>query len=145
MRILLTASLWTAVLSWLPVAPAAAQAPPPAPVTAAAAAAAELPLFAVEIKVGPKWDAQKPPQEQAYFREHSANLRRLRETGQLVLGARYGDKGLVVLAAASAAEAAALMDADPAMAAGTFVYELHPFNVFYAGTVRPRSNPARQP
>lgn len=113
----------------------------PAPAQSAAAPAparGELPLFAIEIKVGPKWDASKPPQDQLYFREHSANLRRLRESGNIVLGARYSDKGLVVVAAASAEEARQMMDGDPSIAAGTFVFEVHPFSVFYPGTVEAR-------
>ena len=89
--------------------------------------------------MGPKWDAARPAHEQALFREHSANLRRLRDTGSLVRGARYSDKGLVVLSAPSIAEARAMMDQDPSIAAGVFVYEVHPFNVFYPGTVQPRS------
>ncbi len=95
-------------------------------------------LFAVEIKVGPNWDQSKAPQEQAFFREHSANLRRMREAGVLVMGARYSDKGLVVVSAAAAAEVSAQMAQDPSMAAGTFAYEIHPFNVFYPGEIKPR-------
>ena len=95
-------------------------------------------LFAVEIKVGPNWDPSKSPQEQAFFREHSANLRRMRESGVLVMGARYSDKGLVVVAVPSAAEVKAQMEQDPSFAAGTFVYEVHPFNVFYSGELRAR-------
>jgi hypothetical protein len=114
-----------------------AQTVPEAP--RAAAAAAEPLLFAVEIKTGPRWDASKAPNEQAGFREHSANLRRLRETGALVMGARYADKGLVVIAAASVAEVKAMMDADPSFGLGTFVYEVHPFGVFYGGELRPRA------
>jgi uncharacterized protein YciI len=101
------------------------------------------PLWAAEIRTGARWDAGKPPQEQAFFREHS--LQRLRAAGQLVMGARYGDKGLVVLAAASEAEARAMMDADPAIKAETFRYELHPFSVFYGGSVAPRPRPAAAP
>ncbi len=100
--------------------------------------AAELPLFAIEIRVGPKWDASKPPQDQAYFREHSTHLRRLRESGSLVMGARYSDKGLVVVAAGNLAEARALMDQDPSIAAGTFAFDVHPFNVFYPGELKLR-------
>jgi uncharacterized protein YciI len=95
-------------------------------------------LFAVEIKAGPNWNQSKAPQEQAFFREHSANLRRMREAGILVMGARYSDKGLVVVSAADAAEVTAQMAQDPSMAAGTFVYEVHPFNVFYPGEIKPR-------
>lgn len=99
------------------------------------------PLFAVEIRIGPRWDAAKPAHEQAFFREHSANLRKLREAGQLAVGARYGDKGLVILSAATADAARVLMDADPAIAHGTFVYEVHEFRVFYPGTVQARTAP----
>ena len=110
-----------------------------AQVASAPTSTTELPLFAVEIKVGPKWDSAKPPQDQALFKEHSANLRRLREAGALVMGARYSDKGLVIIAAATAADVKAQMDQDPSIAAGTFVYEVHPFNVFYAGEVKART------
>lgn len=128
-RVLLVCALLLSLPTW-------GQAPSATP----APALDELQLFAVEIRTGPKWDAAKPPQEQAYFREHSANLRRLRESGSLVLGARYADKGLVVLAAANIADARQMMDADPSFAAGTFGYDVHPFNVFYPGNVpaRPR-------
>lgn len=102
---------------------------------------AGLPLFAIEIRTGPAWDASKPPQEQVGFKEHSANLRRLRESGSLLLGARYSDKGLIVVAAPSIDAARGMMDADPAMSAGTFVFEVHPFNAFYPGTIPdPRRN-----
>ena len=113
-----------------------AETPPPGSATDA------LPLFAVQVRVGHKWDPSKAPHEQALFREHSANLKRLRDAGHLIMGARYSDVGLIILAAESEASARAMIDADPSMAAGTFAYEIHPFNVFYPGTVRspPRSN-----
>lgn len=95
-------------------------------------------LYAVEIKVGPRWVSGKAPQEQEFFREHSDNLRKLREQGSLALGARYGDKGLVVLAAESESAARAMIDQDPSMRNGTFVYELHEFSVFYGGSVQPQ-------
>ncbi len=104
----------------------------------------ELKLFAVEIKTGPQWDASKPPQDQRYFREHSANLKRLREAGSLVMGARYSDKGLLVLTAPAIEDVRLMMEADPSVTAGTFVYEVHDFRVFYPGMVQPaprRSNP----
>ena len=109
-----------------------------AQVASAPTATQEQSLFAVEIKVGPKWDASKPPQEQAFFREHSANLRRLRDTTHLVVGARYSYKGLIVIAAPDVAAVKALMDQDPSFAAGTFVYEVHPMNIFYPGELKAR-------
>lgn len=121
-----------------PASPARAQTGQTPPAAAASDAAAALPQFAVEIRTGPSWDANKPAQEQALFREHSAHLRRLREEGHILLGARYADKGLLVVAAADATAVGALFDADPSMKAGTFVYALHPFSVFYGGCVQPR-------
>ena len=109
-----------------------------AQVASAPSSTSDLPLFAVEIKVGPKWDQGKPAQDQAFFKEHSSNLRRMREAGLLVMGARYSDKGLIIVAAATVADVKAQMDHDPSIAAGTFVYEVHPFNVFYAGELKPR-------
>ena len=120
------------------LAAALSQPVPAQPSSAPAAAAPELPLFAIEIKTGPKWDTSKPPQEQAFFREHSSNLRRLREAGSLIVGARYSDKGLVIVAAATLVEARAMMDSDPSVAAGTFAVEVHPFNVFYSGALQSR-------
>lgn len=98
-------------------------------------AEAELQLFAVEIKVGPNWDDSKSPYEQAFFQEHSANLKSLREAGHIVMGARYSDIGLVVFSAKSAEDVMAMMSQDPSMSAGTFKYEVHVFNVFYPGLV----------
>ncbi|HRQ66057.1 MAG TPA: YciI family protein [Xanthomonadaceae bacterium] len=92
-------------------------------------------LFAVEFRTGPNWDHERPAHEQSWFREHSANLRRLRENGSLILGARYADKGLVVLSAISEDEAHAMVRRDPSVEHGVFRYELHRFMVFYPGTV----------
>lgn len=102
----------------------------------------DLPLFAVEITIGANWDSDKPPQDQQFFREHSANLKQLRDSGSLVMGARYAETGLIILAAPDEASARAMMDQDQAMQAEVFKYQIHPFNVFYGGTVQPR---ARRP
>lgn len=138
--------LWGGVLlgcAW----PGWAQTPAPAaaPASAPASPPATRLLFAVEIKTGPAWVSSKPPQDQAFFREHSAHLRQLREAGVLVLGARYADKGLLVMAADSAAAARAAMEQDPSIRAGTFVFELHEFSVFYGGQLQPPPRPPRAP
>lgn len=107
-----------------------------------AAAGPETSLYAVEFRTGPAWVADKPPNAQAHFAEHSANLRRLRESGALRIGARYADKGLVVIEAVSLDAAREMVDADPSIAAGTFVYEIHEFSLFYEGTLtRPTTQP----
>ena len=115
-------------------ASAFAQAPATPP-----AAATPAPLFAAVFKTGPKWDPAKAPGEQAFFREHSASLAKLRAAGSIVMGARYADVGLVVVTAATEADARKLFEADPSVAAGTFALDVHRFSVFYPGTV---GNPA---
>jgi hypothetical protein len=112
---------------------AGAQAPAPAPAPAPAAKPA--PLFAAIFRTGPKWDQAKPPGEQPFFREHSANLARLRQAGTIVMGARYADVGLIVVSAASEAEARKLFEGDPSVPNGTFQLDVHPFSVIYGGTV----------
>lgn len=96
------------------------------------------PLFAVQVRTGARWDAAKPPVEQAFFREHSAHLKKLRDAGHIVVGARYADVGLLVVAAPDEAAVRALMEEDPSMKAETFRFDIHPFNVFYGGTLQPR-------
>ena len=95
-------------------------------------------LYVVEIKTGPAWDTTQPAHEQAHFREHSANLKSLRDQGKLVLGARYGDKGLIVIESPSETQARAMFDQDPSIAAQVFAYTLFEFNVFYGGSVVPK-------
>ena len=99
----------------------------------------EAPLFAVEITVGAKWDSSKPAHEQQFFREHTSNLKRLRDSGALIVGARYSDKGLVVLTAQDEEQARAMMDEDPSMKAQVFRYQVHPMSVFYGGVLNTRA------
>jgi len=108
---------------------ASAQAP------ATPAPAPPSPLFAAVFTTGPKWDAAKAPGEQPFFKDHSANLAKLRAAGRIVMGARYGEVGLVVVSAASETEARSLFEADPSIAAGTFALNVHRFSVFYPGMV----------
>jgi hypothetical protein len=93
------------------------------------------PLYAAIFKTGAKWDAAKAPNEQPLFREHSANLAKLRAAGTIVMGARYADVGLVVVTAGTEAEARKLFDADPSIAGGTFTLDVQRFSVFYPGYV----------
>jgi len=100
--------------------------------------------FAVTFTTGPAWDQSKPPNEQKYFAEHSQNLSRLRKEGKVPLGARYGDKGLVIVTALSLEAVAAEFANDPAVTDGVFVHEIAEFSVFYPGTVerpRPKTDP----
>lgn len=122
---------------------AQAEAAKPAPAaspTATPAPASK--LFAVEITTGPGWDTTKQPPQQAFFREHSAHLKKLRDEGRIKLGARYADKGLIVIEAADEAEARARIEADPSMKAGTFKFTLAEMRVFYPGQVGIERKPA---
>jgi uncharacterized protein YciI len=97
--------------------------------------AAELPLFIVHFTTGPAWVEGKPFPEQAHAREHSANLQRLRGRGSILIGARYGETGMVILRAESEESARAEIDQDPAVKSGTFKYTLSALRPFYNGCV----------
>lgn len=105
------------------------QAAPPAEKTAAA------PVFAIVFRTGPAWDVAKAPGEQAFFAEHSKNLRALREEGRILLGGRFSDQGLVLVQAASQEEAQGFVDRDPSVKNGTFRAEVHRFAPFMTGCV----------
>lgn len=110
----------------------------------AAASAAAVPGrdFLVVFSLGPQWLAGKPPGEQPSFREHGQNLKRLRDAGRIVLGARYADKGMIVLRAESEAAARAELEADPGVRAGIFTFDLNELRVFYDGYLgRPAAKP----
>ena len=109
---------------------------------AASAAGPDKPLFAVEFRLGPRWDAARPVHEQLHFREHSANLKRLREEGLLRVGARYADKGFIIIAAASEQEVRREIDKDASVQAQVFAYEVHAFQVFYPGALNVVKRPA---
>ena len=105
--------------------------------------------FIVQLTLGAAWDHGKPPNQQPGFAEHSAHLRALRDAGKLPLGARYADKGLLVVRAADAAEARALFDADPMVKGERFALQVDELRVFYPGTVGdappPRTLPSQIP
>ena len=127
MRIV-TALLLTTVVALTTISFAQAPAAPAIPTPAA-------PLYAAVYKTGPKWDAAKPPGDQAFFKDHSAHLAKLRAAGTIVMGARYADVGLIVVSAASEADARKIFDVDPSVVAGTFAVDVHRFSVFYSGFV----------
>jgi uncharacterized protein YciI len=103
-------------------------------VLVAGMAAAQTPpsaLFVVHFETGPKWDKSLAAADQPGFREHSATLSRLRQNGMVVFGARYGDLGMIILRADSLDAAKALVDADPGVQSGIFIYHIASLSVFY--------------
>ena len=92
-------------------------------------------LFLVEFTTGTAWVPDKPFGEQLHAAEHSANLRRLREAGILVLGARHGAKGMVVVRSSSESAARSEIERDLAVAAGVFAYTVEELRPFYDGCI----------
>jgi uncharacterized protein YciI len=135
-----------AALATLPLSCALAQTPPaptPAkadsPKLAGESVSAPDPLFVVHLTIGPAWDSAKQASEQPGFREHSANLNRMRTEGSLVMGARYkdstADKGMIVVRAANRDAVVKQFDADPMVKDKRFTLDIAEFVPFYDGFV----------
>ena len=90
-------------------------------------------LFAVELTRGPAWDTARPANEQPGFAEHSANIKRLTESQALVIGARYGEKGLLVVTATDEAAARAHFAPDPMVEKNIFRADVAAFSTFKHG------------
>lgn len=110
------------------------------------ALAPPLSLFVVHLTTGSGWNKQIPTHEQSGFREHSANLSRLRTDGVLVIGARYkdsqADKGMLLLRAANVDAARAYFADDPMVKSKAFELDIAEFQPFYDGYVARPSRPA---
>lgn len=92
-------------------------------------------LYLVTYERGPAWNAAKPPVEQPFFKEHSALLGTLRKEGRARFGARYADKGIIMLAAPSRKAALEIIAADAAVANITFVADVQRLSVFFEGCI----------
>lgn len=79
---------------------------------------------------GPNRD-QSPDEAKALLTAHLANIERMADEGSLVLAGPFLDDGpyagIYVFAVATVEEAAALTATDPAVKAGRFAMELHPW------------------
>lgn len=100
-------------------------------ITGAAIAQSSPSLFVVDFEIGPSWIKSHAPADQPDFREHSANLNRLRKEGLIVFGARYEDYGMIFLKADSLKGAKEIIEADPGVQSRVFVYRIAPLSVFY--------------
>lgn len=96
-------------------------------------APAERDYTLVYLKTGPAQGLTKDAQQQA-FAGHMANMGKLARQGQLVMAGPFGAKrsdnalrGIFVLATADEAEARRIAETDPAVQAGVFALEFHPF------------------
>ena len=96
-------------------------------------------LYAVTYTVGSLWDVNKSPNEQTYFKEHSARLSQLRKGGVIKVGARFGVKGMIVISASSLKAAKEIIFADAAVINNLLVAEVEKMNIFYDGCIeRPK-------
>lgn len=92
-------------------------------------------FFVVHFTAGPKWNQAIAPNQQEGFSDHSANLKRLRDEKRILLGARYGAKGMVVVAAQDLEEVRALLAPDKTLENGVFEAAIDEFKPFYDGCV----------
>jgi len=83
------------------------------------------------FKRGPQWTDKKTPQREEVIAQHLAYFTSLLDSGKAVIGGPLTDegdiRGLYVLRAKSASEAREWADADPAVKAGHFAVEMHPW------------------
>jgi len=82
---------------------------------------------------GPNWKKGASVYEQgAPIEGHLASMRRHFETGVLLLGGPFDrGGGIAVLDVAEETAATAIMDADPAVAAGVLTYTLHAHHAYF--------------
>jgi uncharacterized protein YciI len=83
------------------------------------------------LKMGPKWEATKEADRNAILKQHLSNVVSLLDSGKAIIAGPLGDDtgpaGIFILRATGAAEAKAWVDNDPAVKAGLFVAEMHPW------------------
>ena len=84
--------------------------------------------FLVIYRPGPSWLVGKPVSEQP-LKEHGKYMLSLYVKGSMKLAGPLTDNtgGAVVLAVANESEAKAIVTEDPAVKAGIFIYEMHPW------------------
>lgn len=92
-------------------------------------------MFVILLRPGPAWRVGKPVIEQD-LDDHRAYFGSLDARGQVALAGPFLDLeagGMIVLRAANVADAAHLMNDDPAVVSGVFAAALRPFYAMFAG------------
>ena len=90
-------------------------------------------VYAVTYLTGKAWDMAKAPQDQPYFKEHSAHLSKLRKEGIIQVGMRFAEKGLIIIKSSSLSKARELINQDLAVIHQLFQVDVQKLNVFYEG------------
>jgi uncharacterized protein YciI len=82
---------------------------------------------------GPEWTPDQTPELERLQEAHLANIRRLAETGKLVVAGPFSDggtlRGVFVFKTETLDEATSLAESDPAVQARRLVLEFHPWLV----------------
>jgi uncharacterized protein YciI len=80
---------------------------------------------------GPAWSAEETPERAKIQEGHMANIRKMAETGKLLVAGPFTDdgdlRGLFVFRTGTLEEAKALAEQDPAVKAGRLRFEWHPW------------------
>lgn len=80
---------------------------------------------------GPQWSRTKEQERNAILQQHFANVMSLLDSGKAVIAGPLTDNtdlaGIFILRASSPAEAKLWVDGDPAVKAGLFTAEMHPW------------------
>ena len=96
---------------------------------------------------GANWTPGETPEAKKLQEAHMANIQKIAEAGKLVIAGPFTDdgdlRGLYVFRVASAEEAKALVESDPAVKAGRLRFELHPWFAARNITVTPRKEPTK--
>jgi uncharacterized protein YciI len=83
------------------------------------------------LRKGPKWTEAQTPESQKILHQHLVNVVTMLNSGKAVVAGPIGDDtdlgGIFVLRASSPEEAKTWVDADPAVKAGLYVAEMHPW------------------
>jgi uncharacterized protein YciI len=83
------------------------------------------------LKKGPAWETTKVEERNATLQKHLANVIALLDFGKAIIAGPFNDEtdlaGIFIFRAASADEARAWVDADPAVKAGLITAEMHPW------------------
>jgi uncharacterized protein YciI len=83
------------------------------------------------LKAGPKWASTSEADRGPILKQHVDNVMSMLDSGKAVIAGPMADEtglaGVFILRAASAEEARGWLDADPAVKAGLFTSEMHPW------------------
>jgi uncharacterized protein YciI len=90
--------------------------------------------YFVFLRRGPAWTAEATPESRMLSAAHMANIERLIQSGEMVVAGPFSNQsgeealaGMFILRTASIEEARGIVNSDPAVVAGRFVYEIVPW------------------